>query len=151
MNRPSLTQSQNQLNNRKTTQSIIPGKTSKFSIILSIILAFIIFENISSILSYKQSYNRLKESQIQLKQLEDENSEWRAKIDEAQGEEYLEKFALEELNLTKDNKIVVVLDNSLKPNRQNSSKDETAENKGDLDANKLSNLQKWLKAFNFIP
>jgi len=107
--------------------------------VITIILIFLIFLTIKSIIQLESSKNRIKNVKNQIEESEAINKALSQKIEESTTDEYVEKLAIEKLNMTKDG-YRIVIDNSNNSNNNNLQKQIESEN--------LTNWEQWKSKFN---
>lgn len=129
----------------KNINKPIEGKNT-LSIILFFILLILVINNIRSLINYRNGLNRLTVAQLELEKLETQNIELFSKIEEVQTSEFVEKTALERLNLTKEPQTILIME-SLQTSQ--TEEIETAEISGNIqtpDTTLNSNISLWIKA-----
>jgi|694.fasta_scaffold00773_10 cell division protein FtsB len=80
-----------------------------FGFILITILFIITSNNIKSIFNYTKGVNYIKESQTELQELESKNLELKEMITTTESNDYLQKLAIEELNLASENATILII------------------------------------------
>ena len=112
------------------------GKTI-FSILISIILIVIIANNVKTALNYQKGVKKIEDTKERLDELQAQNQELKAKIQETENPEYIEKLAVEELNLASEDATILIIpeENELLPE----------ENSMSYSSGKVAqNYEKWL-------
>ena len=87
---------------------------SKFPIIVTTILLFLIFTNSRSVTNLKSSINRINTAETKIDDLAKQNEDLKEKIEQVSTEEYVEKEAVEKLNLTKPGQKIIIME-GIKP------------------------------------
>lgn len=84
----------------------LKGISNLFLIILTLILIVGLAQNV---VRMKKASQRVLEAEMRVEKVRRENEELRAKLNEVQGEEYIEKQLRDKLGLAKEGEIVIVL------------------------------------------
>ncbi len=113
--------------------------------LLTFILAILVVNNVRSLFNYRKGINKLAEAQKELRELQDQNQKLKGDIQKAQSDEFIEKSALENLNLTKDPQTILIMGKTETFKQKNAVNTAQSEN-GQPKAS--GNLQLWLKAFH---
>lgn len=108
-----------------------------FSILISTILIVIIANNVKTALNYRKGVEKIEYTEQKLVKLEAENQELKAKIQETENPEYIEKLAIEELNLAAEDATILIIpeENELLPEENPESYSSTKA---------AQNYEKWL-------
>lgn len=123
-------------------------KPSLIELALAAILIYMLSNNIQSLLNYRNGLKRLEEKTQAINNLKSQNDALRAQIANTQTDEFLQKAAIDQLNLSKPGETILILDNE-----ENTSQSKPTAEPENL-ANKLTNektitnLALWRKAFN---
>ena len=117
-------------------------KSYRFSYLLAFILVILFINTIRSTLEVRRSAGRIGEAKFQLEELKVENKRLKSDISYAQTPEYLQKAAVEELNMAKPGETILIVE-QLKP--KSGEKPETDK---DTAASKPTPLELWMTDFN---
>lgn len=85
-------------------------KNSRFPYLLALILVVLLINSIRSILDIHKSVARLDQAKFRLEELKVENSRLNEQIVYAQSEEYLQKAAIEELNMARPGETILIVE-----------------------------------------
>ncbi|OGZ40175.1 MAG: hypothetical protein A3I20_02645 [Candidatus Portnoybacteria bacterium RIFCSPLOWO2_02_FULL_40_15] len=118
------------------------AENSKFPIIITVILIFVLANIIRSIIRLNTSINKLDQAKEQVLELEKSNKELMERIEFSNTPEFIEKEATERLNLTRPGEKIIILGN---PNATYEAK----ENKSANLPQKNENWRLWLNEFKF--
>jgi cell division protein FtsB len=88
-----------------------------FSILISVVLIVIIANNVKTALNYQKGVEKVEYTEQKLLKLQAENQELKDKIQETENPEYIEKLAIEELNLASQDATILIIpeENELLP------------------------------------
>lgn len=117
-------------------------KNSRFPYLLALVLIVLLANSIRSTLDVYKSVGRLDQAKFQLQELKIENERLNNDIQYAQSEEYLQKAAVEELNMAKPGETILIVE-QLQPN-SNSEVSEAEE----VSSTKPSPAELWAAEFN---
>ena len=126
--------------NQTVRLSSFNHKGSNFPILIFIVLIVLIINSAKSISGLRSSVNRLESAKKELTNLKEENKRLQNNIEYVQTEEYIEKAALEQLNLTKEGYTILIMETETPTYRENLQ--EKAENK-----EIIQNWKLWAKTF----
>jgi len=119
------------------------SRKSLYPFVLTIILIILLTNSVKSISKLKSGIRRIDDTKEKIAQLQEENSNIHEKIKYAQSDEYIEKASLEELNLTKPDMNILIID-PLKPENQRQNNEIQEKNTNN------SNYMMWLLEFKFL-
>jgi cell division protein FtsB len=121
-------------------------RPSIIQLIFAGILVYMLSNNIKSLLNYRNGLKRLEEKTQAINTLKLENEEIKKKIAKTETEEFLYKSAVDQLNLSKPNEKILILDETGEntPNQPTPN----AQQKEPVLQNNFTNFQLWRKAFN---
>ncbi len=122
-------------------------KPSITQLIITVILLYLLSNNVQSLLNYRNGLKRLEDKTNAINQLESKNSEIKGQIANTETSEFLYKAAVDQLNLSKPGEKILILEN---PNNQDSEFKTNQDNSQDKEnnPNQTNNFQKWIKSFN---
>lgn len=118
--------------------------TNRFPLIITIILAVLVIGSLKSISNLNKGIERLTNAEDRLEALKLENEKLQADIEYAMSDEYLEKAAVEKLNMTKPGYKILVVE-SVNETRDNSEPIVLSESI----ILKQPNWELWIEEFNF--
>ena len=118
------------------------ASNSKFPIIITVVLIFILANIIRSIIRLNTSINKLDQAKEQVVKIEKSNKELAEKIEFANTPEFIEKEATERLNLTRPGEKIIIMGDS-------STTYEEKENQSVNLSQKNENWRLWLSEFKF--
>lgn len=97
------------------------GKTI-FSILILIVLSVIIANNVKTILNYQKGVAKIEDTEEKLASLEAQNQDLKAKIQQTENPEYIEKLAIEELNLASSDATILIIPEENEPAQEENPK-----------------------------
>lgn len=107
--------------------------------LVTIVMIILIINGARAVIESKNSIKRMDKAEAEIKRLEEENSKLEKDVEYAKTNEFVEKNALERLNMTQpDNKIIIV--DAIEPNK-------TSEVTQKIDHQK-PNWMLWREKFN---
>jgi len=118
----------------------VPKRRINWMILITILLLVILINNLKSIEELHQSIGKIQDSKLKIDSLIADKDRLNENINYAQTEEYLEKVAIEQLNLTKPGYTVVIVDENTMQKPANQAP-QVATTKTQ------PNWQLWIKAF----
>ena len=90
-------------------------KASNFIYLIMFFLIILLVNGVRTLQETRQKIGRLDESKIKLEELKIENTELQAKLIEIETEEYIEKVAIEQLNMAKPGYRILALEPTISP------------------------------------
>lgn len=118
------------------------SSTNVLAIFSAMILLVVLLNTIRSTLELKNSYTRLDDIKNRVKTAQENNLRLKKELSYVKSDEYLEKAAVEKLNMSKpDEKILIINENT--PEVLSATKVKEPLQK------QMQNWELWLKTFNF--